>query len=929
MGLQIRTYVEGRQEFIELYGNEDIELQVAFAEIQDITKKNSAFTKEFKVPGTKNNNYIFNYYYDFNSVYLNWNPSKKFEADLLYDGYELYNGYVRLNSVSINKLEKVYSVTFYNGVGDVAANIGDKFLRELDLSSLSHPFNSNVYLQSQLDWNLFPLTGTTNYSYQNGKTFWGLFNIGYDYTNSLSGISTYYYGTSSTSVSITSGQKTITASAELPFLVGDTIRLTDNASLNYIQGKVDGITGTTIIFTPNLGLGTGTYSSWTISRELVGDEIIPDPLQSPIIDFRKNGVPNFISFSGTPVRNFYFKPAIQAKELYTQICNQAGYLIESDFFETNYFERFYLPLKFLDETIYTKGSVTPCFTTEGSCLGFPCLSTDYIDPYYFANTFTAATCNNIPFSATTTGFTINSAFTGLYIFKITTEYTLEPDGSTSASFGGGLRINGSDQFFLNASAPGSPAGVQSLIDTSLVSITVTGQTDVSLFYDFGTSFLSYLSYFKFEIVYAPRVVVGDFDYAKEFPDNDYKQIDFITSVNKLFNLVVVPHPIKTKTLIVEPMIDYVGKGEILDWTEKIDWDDVINVSPTTNLINGTVEFNFKLDKDYGNQQFNISSNRIFGTYKKLLNQEYKDNIIPISPFFGSPTDIGLLNNAPPQLTVANMAAIKNENINGQSFQKYNPFKILPRLVFRGPVLPSQNWGLPTTTGTTNQQWWAEFTPMNYWQEVSRFTTYPFAYSGFSHYINWNADDTNDNIQTVFPTMEDMFDVYYFEYLDDLVSSENKIISAKIYLKPYEIAGLRFDEKILIKNNYYRINKIDNINLVNPGLCNIELVKLTRDYTSHAVKYFDLINCTGGTDYHTTSDLNYNMYAYVGNYVNIFTGSTTAYTSIGCFEVVEGQPDSNFEYNQVFIGSGFTNSSVGVYNDCGCSGTTAFDIVQQI
>jgi hypothetical protein len=73
MGLQIRCYVNGNQEYIELYGNENIEMEVAFAEIQDITKKNSAFTKEFKVPGTKNNNFIFNYFFDINSVYLNWN----------------------------------------------------------------------------------------------------------------------------------------------------------------------------------------------------------------------------------------------------------------------------------------------------------------------------------------------------------------------------------------------------------------------------------------------------------------------------------------------------------------------------------------------------------------------------------------------------------------------------------------------------------------------------------------------------------------------------------------------------------------------------------------------------------------------------------------------------------------------------------------
>lgn len=128
MGLQIRTYVNGNQEFIELYGNENISMEVSFAEIQDIKKKNSAFTQEFRVPGTKNNNFIFNYFFDINTVALDWNPKRKFDADLIYNGYELYNGYVRMNSVTINKTEKVYSVTFYSAVGDLSSNIGDKGL---------------------------------------------------------------------------------------------------------------------------------------------------------------------------------------------------------------------------------------------------------------------------------------------------------------------------------------------------------------------------------------------------------------------------------------------------------------------------------------------------------------------------------------------------------------------------------------------------------------------------------------------------------------------------------------------------------------------------------------------------------------------------------------------------------------------------------
>lgn len=930
MGLTIRCYVDGNQEFIELYGNEMIDLQVSFAEIQDITKKNSAFTKDFNVPGTNNNNYIFNYFFDINSVYLNWNPSKKFEADLLYDGYELYNGYIRMNNVIINKTEKVYNITFYNGVGDVAANIGDKFLRQLDLSHLNHTFSSDVYLQSQLDFNLFPLTGTTNYSYQNGKTMWGLFNIGYNYVDSLSAVSVYYLGSSSTSISIVSGQKTITSSAPLPFIIGDTIRLTANPSLNYIQGRVDGITGTTIVFTPNLGLGTGTYSNWTISRQLVDGEQIPDPNTSPIIDFQRNNVPNYISFSGTPVRNFYFKPSIQVKELYTQIFNQADYLIESNFFETNYFERFYLPLKFLDETIYTKGAEILCFEyfqkPQSETFWPLATSGDSIVQ-------SAITCASTAITYNLTGFTIPSSYssdTANYSINVNFIYNAPVDPTCTGPFSfdillGTALTNASIVYslvnFCNDLGPSSDY-------SGGFTVPITNFGVMQGLYITGTNIPSIYN-FSFQLS-APPVLVGTFDYSKEFPDNDYKQIDFISSINKLFNLVVVPHPTKTNTLIVEPIIDYIGKGQILDWTDKIDFDSSIALNPTSNILNGTIDFNFKLDKDYGNQQFNIASNRIFGSYRKLLNQDYKDSITNISPQLGSPTDIGLNNNVSPALTVSNMAAIKDENKNGQPFQKYNPFRILPRLVFRGPVIPNENWGLPNVSGDTTQQWWAETYPISYWQEVNRFTTYPFAYSAFSHYINWNAEDTNDTKQSVFPTMEDMYDIYYFEYIDDIISPENKLVNAKIYLTPWEVANLRFDEKIIIRNAYYRINKISKLNLTDPGMCDIELIKLTRDYTSHSVKYFDLINCeSGGTDYHTTSDLNYNMYAYVGNYVNIFTGSTTAYTSIGCFQVLEGQPDPNYDYNHIFIGSGYTSSSVGVYSDCGCSAKTAFDIVQQI
>ena len=83
MNLQIACVFNGNTEYIEMFGNEAMTLDLSFAEIQDITKKNSAFSKDFKVPGSKQNNYLFNYFFDINQVPLDFTPNKKFEANVM------------------------------------------------------------------------------------------------------------------------------------------------------------------------------------------------------------------------------------------------------------------------------------------------------------------------------------------------------------------------------------------------------------------------------------------------------------------------------------------------------------------------------------------------------------------------------------------------------------------------------------------------------------------------------------------------------------------------------------------------------------------------------------------------------------------------------------------------------------------------------
>jgi len=849
MNLQISCQVAGNTEYIELFGTDSLTMDISYAEIQDITKKNSSYSKEFNVPGSNNNNYVFNYFFDLNQIPLNFTPTKKFEAQLLYNGYIIQSGYIRLNSVNVVKEQKTYNITFYNGIGDVVSQISDKFLYQLDLSSLSHPWSFDVIKQSTLDPNLFPLTSTTNYSYQNGKTYWSVFNIGYEYSANS-------------------------------------------------QTQID----------------------YTLT---------------PLVEFSSQGLnftggtnPNFFDYTGatkSPVNDFYFKPSIQIKELYKTIFSEAGYQVESSFFNTNYFEKLYLPLKFQD-SIYNVNGTRLCynFTNSGYTVNTCSPST-----FTNLNPGSGITCNNFNLSTSGRSIVFPTNLLGQYRVSVSWNITVSATCSVSSA-----DISGQFGAWRIENLTGAPINRVFTSDPAIINIT-SAINPYELYIRGRGSFKVNSITLTFESV-IPFLTTGTtIDYALEFTNTEYKQIDFITSVNKAFNLVCVPHKTKPNTIVIEPVIDYIGKGRVLDWTAQIDWDSPMNIFPTTNILNGSLSYNLREDQDYTNQQFRTKNNRTFGTDIVQLNQDYKDQSIVFDSLFSPCIDLTVNANQISQITQPNLSSIGVVNLSGLTYQTFKPIKNLPKMIFRGATLPNDNYGDTQQSGATPLSIWyaaqyrqQNITSFDRWTSNNRFTTYPFSYTGFSHYINWKSSDNYDPDEFDFPSQQDLYDIYYYDYVSDIISPENKLLQAKIYLTPYEIADLEFNEKILIRNSYWRINKISGYNLTEPSLCNIELIKLTKDYTPHPVKYFDLISCTGGTDYHTTSDLNYNMYAYVGNYVNIFTGATTAYTSIGCFQVVEGTPNGNYDYEQVFIGSGYTSSGVAVYDNCNCTGRTAFDIVQQ-
>jgi hypothetical protein len=97
-----------------------------------------------------------------------------------------------------------------------------------------------------------------------------------------------------------------------------------------------------------------------------------------------------------------------------------------------------------------------------------------------------------------------------------------------------------------------------------------------------------------------------------FGTNGIKQIDFLTSLQKKFNLVMYPSKTVRNEFIVEPFNQWYSKGRRWDFNKYANLDEKIEVIPANNLAVNELNFGDLLDQDYISQQFSKEANREFG-----------------------------------------------------------------------------------------------------------------------------------------------------------------------------------------------------------------------------------------------------------------------------------------------------------------------------
>jgi len=126
----------------DMSASESITIKDAIKKSKDVGKVFTSYTNPFSLPASKSNNIIFKRFSN-NKVYEGFDPRRKYDARIQLNGVDFKKGYIRLNKVSLkDNLPNKYDVQFFGELASLKDTLSETKLRDLSgLAKYSFPFN--------------------------------------------------------------------------------------------------------------------------------------------------------------------------------------------------------------------------------------------------------------------------------------------------------------------------------------------------------------------------------------------------------------------------------------------------------------------------------------------------------------------------------------------------------------------------------------------------------------------------------------------------------------------------------------------------------------------------------------------------------------------------------------------------------------------
>jgi hypothetical protein len=278
----------------------------------------------------------------------------------------------------------------------------------------------------------------------------------------------------------------------------------------------------------------------------------------------------------------------------------------------------------------------------------------------------------------------------------------------------------------------------------------------------------------------------------------------------MFNLVTIKDPDNPKNILIEPYSDVfikhsnsgvltdlslASRGIKYDWTDKVDVTQ-IDLKPL-ELIKQTT---FKYEEDDDDYAFRIYKG---GTGGKLYGAEVfvEQNMtllqgeeeIVATPF--AATVIKPLFDRYPNLLAP---AIYTSNDEQTEFEGYDN---LPRILYNnGKKTIGASYYIPSQNGYSSENQ-SDFLQFSHLSEINPTTSTTEDY-------NFGASQLIQPAGVPFVPSDNLYNLYYAPYYNELYDSNTRIMTLKVNLNPVDINSFNFDETVMIQNRVYRVNKIE-------------------------------------------------------------------------------------------------------------------------
>jgi hypothetical protein len=553
----------------------------------------------------------------------------------------------------------------------------------------------------------------------------------------------------------------------------------------------------------NLSAFNHTLTATNISSSWAGT-LSSGVIRYGIVDKWRNWTSETIWSTTNPLQHGDFTPYFRASKLFETILTEAGYTYDSTFFGSNLDDLYLLlnrgnrlPIPVdADQpsaNVFQVGLAADYSNGYSTWTTLPGLSE--AAPFYDAGGNVSSGAFTVPFQAF---YTFRAYASGNIDHTITTvSLRLSKNSSTEifpiitnfpgAVFNDEVYVVTSDPILLNS---GDVVRFDTIISNNAHTLTLYGNDSLSAG---GTGF---------SVIEITDPTSGqEVDVAGNMPE--MKKIDFISGLQKMFNLVFIPDRNNSKHLYIEPLGDYLASGEKKDWTNKIDLSKDIQVEPTTDLQARTYEWTHSNGKDLVNDLVQKNASRTYGRYRvNDPENDFASGTKKIQTVF-APHVVSYIPGT--DYAIHRMLA---DTVNEDKTIK-DP---LPRLAFWNGLTQGLLDYYNDSSGVTSE------------------TRYPMLSQFSASYPSVEDEDLSFGVERPFHRVQanpvnTLYYKYWMPWVNELYSSDARIVTAYFRLTASEIATFKFSDKIFIKDTYFRILSLSNYDPTTENIVQVRLVKI--------------------------------------------------------------------------------------------------------